>query len=67
MLKAMEAEVLIQVNNGLGVRLGSKRVLVALESMPDLFVVVDLAIEDDLDGAIFVTKRLMAGRLVDDR
>ena len=67
MLKAMEAEVLIQVNNGFGVRLRSKRMPVALQSMPDLFVVVYLAIEYNLDGAIFVAKRLMAGSQVDDR
>ena len=36
------------------------------ELRPDVGVVVDLAVEDDPDRAVFVDERLMAGRQIDD-
>ena len=38
----------------------------ASSSGPDVGVVVDLAVEDDPDRAVFVRQRLMAGRQIDD-
>ena len=39
----------------------------ALEFRDQLLEVVDLAVEDDDDGAVLVVQRLLAGREVDDR
>jgi hypothetical protein len=38
----------------------------ALQRFSQLRVIVDLAVEDDSDGAILVKHRLMVGRHVDD-
>ena len=55
------------MNDRLGVGLRSKGMPRPFQPMPELLVVIDLAIEDDLNGAIFVAKRLMPCILIDDR
>jgi hypothetical protein len=41
-------------------------VAAGFELGPDVGVVVDLAVEDDPDGAVFVRQRLLAGLEIDD-
>ena len=51
----------------LGVPAGAELVPVAEELLPQRGVVVDLAVLDDMDGAVLVRDRLVAGLEVDDR
>ena len=57
---------LVEVDDRLGVAVGRKTWPRALEVAPQLAVVVDLAVEDDPDGAVLVGDRLMAAFEVDD-
>jgi hypothetical protein len=55
------------VDENLGVALRRKPVAAALQRGAQLAVVVDLAVLDDLDRAVFVPDRLVAALEVDDR
>ncbi len=56
---------LVEVGDHLGVAARRERVPGALQVGAQLAVVVDLAVEDDGDGAVLVEDRLIAGREVD--
>ena len=56
----------VGVNDRLGVRGGPEAMAARLELLPELAVVVDLAVEDDPDAAVLVLHRLMAAGAVDD-
>ena len=51
----------------LGVGDGAEPVSLGLEERAQRTVVVDLAVEDDPAGAVFVRHRLLAARAIDDR
>src|SRR5204862_7242777 len=58
---------LVKVDEDLGGARRSEGVAGSLEVAPELAIVVDLTVLDDLDGAVLVADRLVAGREVDDR
>ena len=55
------AQVFVEMHENLGVRRASEDVTVALELRPQRAVVIDLAVEDHVDGRGFVRHRLVAG------
>src|SRR5262249_10273207 len=55
------------VHDHFGVGLRAKHMAEGLELRNQFLIVVDLAVEDDDDGAVLVEERLLAGRDVDDR
>ncbi len=61
------AMLLIEMDQDFGIALGPEPVSPAFEPAAQLLVVVDLAVEDDLDRAVFVADRLVAPFQVDDR
>src|SRR5205823_8199219 len=61
------AVLLVQVDEDLGVAARAEAVAGGLELPPELLVVVDLAVLDDVDGAVLVRDRLVARLEVDDR
>ena len=61
------ALLLVQVDEHLGVAVRAEGVAGALELAAQLWVVVELAVLDDVDGAVLVRYRLVAGLEVDDR
>src|SRR5262249_4647806 len=68
LVQEIEAAVFVQMNDDFGVAMvGGKPVSGALELLAQLDVVVDLAVEDDRNGAVFVEDRLLTGGHVDDR
>src|ERR1019366_3476850 len=65
---AVGAVILVQVENDLAVAPRSKHVPSLHEAGPELGEVVDLTVDDDPDGLVFIEERLGAfGRQVDDR
>jgi hypothetical protein len=56
-----------EMHDGFGIGAGPEGVAAALEVGPQILEVVDLAIEDDPHGAVFVRHRLVAAGEVDDR
>src|SRR5262249_14249776 len=58
---------LIQMDKHLGIAVGSETMPLGLEIGTERLEVVDLAVEDDLDGAVLVADRLIASGQVDDR
>ena len=60
------AKFLVEVNQGLGVTVGAKAMTSRHEILPKRLVVVDLAVENDPDGAVLIRDRLVAARKVDD-
>ncbi len=66
MLEAVDAVLLVGVDDGLGVRVGLEAMTAVLELLAEILEVVDLAVEDDADGAVFVVDRLVAAGDVDD-
>src|SRR5262249_1230720 len=58
---------LVEVDEDLGVALRAEAMTGALELRAQLAIVVELAVLDDVDGAVLVRDRLVAGREVDDR
>ena len=60
------APLLVGVHDGLGIGIRVERVPVRDELRAQLAVVVDLAVEDHPDGAVFVANRLVAAGEVDD-
>src|SRR5437762_4132367 len=65
-IDAARAEVFVEMNDRLGVAGGLEDVAAPLQVAPQLLVVVDLAVEDDPDGAVFVRDRLEAVAEIDD-
>ncbi len=63
----IEPVLLVEVDEHLGVAMSREGVPGPLEVMPELAVVVELAVLDDLDAAVLVADRLVAGLEVDDR
>ena len=62
----VEAVLLVQVDDRLAVALRAKGVLLLHQRAAQFFVVVDFAVEDQRNRAIFVVERLVAARHVDD-
>ena len=60
------APFLVGMDDRFGVAARPVAMTVRFEHRPDLRVVVDLAVEDDLHGAVLVAQRLVAGREIDD-
>ena len=56
-----------RVDDDLGVALGAEHVPEGQQLGYELLIVVNLAVEDDNDAAVFVVERLLSGRHVDDR
>lgn len=55
------------MNQNFRVADGSKAMPLAFQFLVQLAIVVDFAVEHDLDGAVFVPERLMSARQIDDR
>src|SRR5204863_2371015 len=66
-LHALSAHLFVEVDNHLGVAPGREGVAPRLELPPNLAEVVDLAVEHDRDGRVFVAERLMSARKIDNR
>ena len=62
---AFRAQLLVEVNDHLGVAVRPERVAAALEAAPQLPVVVDLAVQDNRHRAVLVVDRLIARLEVD--
>ena len=58
--------VLVKVDDHFGVALSAETMAAGLQPGAELLIVVDLAVKDDLDGAVFVADRLVAAGQVDD-
>jgi hypothetical protein len=67
LLKTSRPELLVCMDDHLGVASGLELVASGFELAPQLAKVVNLAIEDNVDGSIFVRDRLIPGHKVDDR
>src|SRR5579862_986501 len=65
-LHTILAVLLVKMNDGLCIALRTVTVAASDQLLPQSAVVVDFAVEDDHDGAVFVADRLMAGGEVDD-
>ncbi len=65
--EALDAELDVAAQDDFAVRLRAEHVAAGLQLRTQLAVVVDLAVEDEMDLAGFVLHRLMAGRQVNDR
>src|SRR5205807_10146133 len=57
---------LIKVDQNLGITLRSENVPLSAKPGPQIFEVVDFAVEDDPDRAIFIRQRLIASGQIDD-
>jgi len=67
LLGTARAELLVEMDDRFGVRVGAEAVPAGFEVPPQLLEVVDLAVLDDGDGAVLVEHGLMTARHVDDR
>ena len=67
MREALETHVLVQVDDRLAVAVRAKHVSGSLQPTAERAEVVDLAVEDDPHGAVFVGQRLTRELQVDDR
>lgn len=65
--EAIGTEIFVEVDDGLGIAFGAKLVAGAFESSAEFAVIVDFAIEDDLDGSIFIGEGLVSGFEIDNR
>ncbi len=65
-LRRVRAPLLVGVDDGLGVAVGAEAVAEVFEPFFKLAEVVDLAVEDDPGGALFVGDGLLPAREVDD-
>ena len=63
---AVRSELLVEVDDDLGVTVGGEAMAVRPQPAPELTEVVDLAVQHDGHGAILVVDRLVAGHEVDD-
>ena len=59
------AQVLVQVERDLAVRAGAEAVALRLERRPDAFVVVELAVDDDVEAPVLAGDRLVPLRIGD--
>src|SRR5262245_59216820 len=66
MLHAPGAEILVKVHDGFGVTRRPQLVASGFEQIAQLLVVVDLAVEHDPNGSVFVRNRLVAVVQIDD-
>jgi hypothetical protein len=64
--EAVLAPFFVGVNDGLGVGVGVEAVTAGTQVVAQLAIVVDFAVEDDPDRAVFIANRLMTAREVDD-
>src|SRR5206468_9908622 len=60
------APLLVGVDDRFGVGPGPVAMAAALQVAADLAVVVNLAVEDDPDGTVFIRRRLLTGAQIDD-
>ena len=67
MFKAIDTQVFVQMDDCFGIGVGFELMARSFESMAKFFVVVDFPIKDNLDRAVFIAERLMAGRKIDNR
>jgi hypothetical protein len=61
------AELFVEVYDYFGIRGSAKPMTFLLQLQLELTVVVDFAVEDDLDSAVFVAQGLCSARQVDNR
>src|ERR1019366_3122074 len=66
MLDAIPAIFLVQMDNGLGITSRAIAMTTGLEIFPQIFVVINLTIEDDPNAPVFIAQWLMTGFDVDD-
>ncbi len=66
MLKAVDAEFLIEVKGDFAVGFGGEAVAALLQLLADGLVAVELAVDDDVGAAVFAGHGLVAGGEVDD-
>ena len=66
MMEALRAEILVQMQRDLAVRTRAQPVTTRFELALDALVVVELAVDDDVQPLVLVGDRLVAGRQVDD-
>ena len=66
-LDAGIAVFLVEMHQHFGVGPGAKSMTARFQLRPQLLEVVDLAVEDHPEGAVFVAHRLMAAGEIDDR
>ena len=59
LLGTADAELLVEVDDRLGVAVGAELVASLAKPCPEFEVVIDLSIEDDPEGAVLVAERLM--------
>ena len=64
--KALLAPSLEGVHDDLGVGPGSEPVAEGFKLFPELHIVEDLSVEDDPERPVFIGKRLLAAREIDD-
>jgi hypothetical protein len=62
----LRAVLLVEVDEHFGVALGGEPMAAPLETVPELAVVVDLAVLDDMDRPVFVSDWLIAAFEIDD-
>ena len=67
MLETAEAELLVQIENDLRIRLRAEAVALCLERSPDPFEIVNLTVRREDDIAVVGLQRLRSGNQVDDR
>ena len=66
LLDAFRTFFLIQVDDGFGVAIGAEAVPLGYEVAPQFLIVVNLAVEDDPNGAILIRNRLVTSVQIDD-
>ena len=66
LVQAVGAFLFIEVDDGFGVAVGAEAMALGDELLAQFLVVVDLAVEDDPDAAVFVGDRLVTGAEIDD-
>src|SRR5919108_1851137 len=65
-LDASRPQLLVEVDDRFGIARGAEDVALLLELVPELAIVVDLAVEHDPDGGVLVRHGLLAAGQVDD-
>ncbi len=65
-MDALFPELLVQVNDDFRVRVAVERVATLEQLLRERAVVVDLPVEDNLKGFVFIVDRLLAGLEIDD-
>src|SRR5882724_8860485 len=67
MIQNFRAPFLVAVNNHFGIRVCAKTMAAFSKFSPQLFEVVDLAVQDDPDCFLCIRHRLVASGQIDDR